>query len=68
MWRDSGTWIALGVSLLFIVAGIVMHRVFIHILKNGAPAVEAYKNFLRSGCTQDPVSLLKIAGVNLEDE
>jgi len=37
-----------------------------NILKNGAPAVEAYKKFLRSGCTQDPVSLLKIAGVNLE--
>jgi len=37
-----------------------------NILKNGAPAVEAYKQFLRSGCTQDPVSLLKIAGVNLE--
>lgn len=37
-----------------------------NILKNGAPAVEAYKKFLQSGCTQDPVSLLKIAGVNLE--
>ena len=37
-----------------------------NILKNGAPAVEAYMNFLKSGCTQDPVSLLKIAGVNLE--
>ena len=37
-----------------------------NILKNGTPAVEAYKKFLRSGCTQDPVSLLKIAGVNLE--
>lgn len=37
-----------------------------NILKNGAPAVEAYKKFLSSGCTQDPVSLLKIAGVNLE--
>ncbi len=35
MWHDSGTWIALGVSALFIVAGIVMHRVFIKILKNG---------------------------------
>ena len=35
-------------------------------LKNGTPAVEAYMNFLKSGCTQDPVSLLKIAGVNLE--
>ena len=37
-----------------------------NILKNGAPAVEAYKKFLSSGCTDDPVSLLKIAGVNLE--
>jgi len=37
-----------------------------NILKNGAPAVDAYKKFLSSGCTQDPVSLLKIAGVNLE--
>ena len=36
MWRDAGTWIALGVSLLFIVAGFVMHRVFMKILKNGS--------------------------------
>ena len=35
------------------------------ILKEGAPAVEHYKKFLSSGCTQDPVSLLKIAGVDL---
>lgn len=41
MWRDPGTWIALGVSALFIVVGIVMHRVFIKVLKQGdttAPA------------------------------
>lgn len=37
-----------------------------NILKNGTPAVEAYKRFLSSGCTQSPVELLKIAGVNLE--
>ncbi|WP_026665903.1 oligoendopeptidase F [Butyrivibrio sp. FC2001] len=35
------------------------------ILEEGAPAVEQYKKFLKSGCTQDPVSLLKIAGVDL---
>ncbi len=42
MWSDPGTWIALGVSLLFIVAGVVMHRVFIKILKGGSqpPASE----------------------------
>jgi oligoendopeptidase F len=35
------------------------------ILKEGAPAVARYKEFLSGGCTQDPVSLLKIAGVDL---
>ncbi len=38
MWRDPGTWIALGVSLVFIVAGFVMHRVFLKILKTGSDA------------------------------
>lgn len=37
-----------------------------NILKNGAPAVEAYKRFLSGGCTLPPVELLKIAGVDLE--
>ncbi len=36
MWRDEGTWIALGVSALFVVVGWVMHRIFVRILKNGA--------------------------------
>ena len=33
MWRDPGLWIALGVSALFIVVGVVMHRVFVRVLK-----------------------------------
>jgi hypothetical protein len=37
MWRDPGTWIALGVSALFVIAGLVMHRVFTKILKQGSP-------------------------------
>lgn len=36
------------------------------ILKEGAPAVERYKKFLSGGCSDTPVELLKIAGVNLE--
>ena len=39
----------------------IAHR----ILKEGAPMVERYLKFLSGGCTQDPVSLLKIAGVDL---
>ena len=36
------------------------------ILKEGAPAVEAYKkNFLSAGCSKDPVSILKDAGVDM---
>ena len=29
-------WIAIGISVLFIVVGLVMHRVFVNILKNGS--------------------------------
>ncbi|MCF8168802.1 MAG: hypothetical protein K9J77_09350 [Rhodoferax sp.] len=36
IWQDSGTWIALGVSALFVVTGFIMHRVFINVLKRGA--------------------------------
>lgn len=35
------------------------------ILKEGAPAVEAYKSFLRGGCSKDPLELLQMAGVDL---
>ena len=36
MWSDPGLWIALGVSALFIVVGVVMHRVFTRIFKQGS--------------------------------
>ena len=35
------------------------------ILTEGTPAVKEYMAFLHSGCTKDPVSLLKIAGVDM---
>ena len=37
MWQDEGTWIALGVSALFLVAALVMHRVFMKILRSPVP-------------------------------
>ena len=39
----------------------IAHR----ILEHGEEAVKPYLAFLKSGCTQDPVSLLKMAGVDL---
>ena len=39
----------------------IAHR----ILEQGEAAVKPYLEFLSSGCTNDPVSLLKIAGVDL---
>ncbi len=38
------------------------------ILKEGAPAVENYKKFLSLGGSMDPVSELKVAGVDLTSE
>ena len=35
------------------------------ILSEGAPAVRDYKKFLSSGSSKDPISLLKIAGVDM---
>jgi hypothetical protein len=31
--NNQDAWIAIGVSMLFIVAGLIMHRVFVNILK-----------------------------------
>jgi len=36
LWQGEGAWIALGVSALFIAVGLMMRRIFIHILKNGS--------------------------------
>ena len=35
------------------------------ILREGEPAVRDYLRFLSGGCSTDPVSLLKIAGVDM---
>ena len=35
------------------------------ILREGEPAVKDYLKFLSSGCSTDPISLLKIAGVDM---
>ena len=31
--QNDGAWIAIGISVLFVLAGLVMHRVFLNILK-----------------------------------
>jgi len=43
VWLQSeGAWIAIGVSLLFIVAGVLMHRAFKKVLQ--APPPQETKN------------------------
>ena len=39
IWHDAGTWIVLGISLLFIVVGAVMHHTIMKVVR--APAPEA---------------------------
>ncbi len=36
IWQDEGTWIALGISALFVVVAFVMHGVFVKVLQSGA--------------------------------
>jgi hypothetical protein len=36
MWRDPGAWIAIGVSLLFVVVALAMHRMIVKVLKDGS--------------------------------
>lgn len=40
-WSDPGTWIALGISALFLVVGWAMHRVFVKVLKAPPPDLPA---------------------------
>ncbi|MDI9857415.1 hypothetical protein [Comamonas sp. 17RB] len=37
IWNDAGTWIVLGISLLFLVVGVVMHRIILQIARTPAP-------------------------------
>ena len=40
MFQDEGASIAIGISLLFVVVGLVMHRVIVKVLKQPAPDLE----------------------------
>ena len=51
---------ATGITAAIAIAG--------RILSEGQPAVEHYFNFLKGGCSADPVSLLKGAGADLTDK
>jgi hypothetical protein len=40
MWHNPEAWIAIGVSVCFVVVGVVMHRVFVNVLKSDPPEGE----------------------------
>ncbi|MDR1969392.1 MAG: hypothetical protein LBQ32_12015 [Burkholderiaceae bacterium] len=37
LWQDEGTWIAVGVTVVTLIAALAMHRVFIKILRARPP-------------------------------
>lgn len=37
MWKGDGAWTAIGASVLILVVALVMHRVFVKILKTKPP-------------------------------
>ena len=41
LWRDPGAWIAIGISVLFLLVAWVMHRVIVKVLKAPPPTQEA---------------------------
>jgi hypothetical protein len=38
MWNNPEAWIAIGVSAGLVMAGVVMHRVFVNVLKSEPPS------------------------------
>ncbi|WP_310625864.1 hypothetical protein [Limnohabitans sp.] len=34
MWHNPEAWIAMGLSVGFVLVGVVMHRLFVNVLKN----------------------------------
>ncbi len=40
MWNNPEAWLAIGVSIGFVVVAVVMHRVFVNVLKNQPPSGE----------------------------
>lgn len=58
IWHDPGTWIVLGISLLFIVMGVVMHHIIMKIVRQSA-AMEAA---CPGGTEEDPKLPLPVVG------
>ena len=54
LWSDPGTWIALGISALFLVVGWAMHRVFVKVLKAPPPDLPSDAGGFPSSSTADP--------------
>lgn len=40
IWNDPATWIVLGISVLFIVVGIVMHHIIMKVVRGDTKAGE----------------------------
>jgi len=40
MWHNAEAWLAIGVSVGFVIAGVVMHHAFVNVLKNEPPSGE----------------------------
>ena len=53
--QNEGAWIAIGVSLVFLVAGWVMHRVFVRVLQSPPPTETAIPTFMAT--TQVPAAV-----------
>jgi len=46
--NTDGAWLAIGISVFFLAVGLVMKRVFVRVLKHGAPLPDATVTSMRT--------------------
>jgi hypothetical protein len=56
LWADPGTWIALGISALFLVVAFVMHRVIRKVLQAPSPPLPPLPPGIDAPASSDPSS------------
>jgi hypothetical protein len=66
--QNEGAWIAIGVSLVFVVAGWVMHRVFVRVLQSPPPTQTAAPTSTSTKATTQVPAAVPIGTANTESK
>jgi hypothetical protein len=64
--QNEGAWIAIGVSLVFVVAGWVMHRVFVRVLQSPPPTQTTAPTSMATTATPQVPAAVPTGSANTE--